>query len=133
MGDQAASLIVILHALQTFSNPVPASVAIANPLYRFSVFSQWYRSSDDDGKTFEQRVAMALGNENPVLENITPFQMSTPMHRITAGFNKLPILKAGEYDLTISIRIQGETQWSQPVGTYPLNITEVPKVQPTIQ
>jgi hypothetical protein len=120
---------MVLQSLQTYGGTVPNPPA-ASLLYRFSVFSQWYKSADDEAKTFEQRVAMGLGNENPILENITPFQMPAQLHRITANFNKLPTFKAGEYDLTISIRTQGESQWSQPIASYPINVTEVSKLQP---
>jgi hypothetical protein len=130
IGDQAASLILILHALQTYSEPIPTP---NNPLYRFSVFSQWYRTPGDEGKTFEQRVAMACGSETPVLENITAFQMPTQMHRIATHFNKLPPFKPGEYDLKILIRTQGEPQWSQPIAIYPMSITELPKSEKPIQ
>ncbi len=38
------------------------------PLYRFSVFTQWHRLLEEEGRTFEQRVAMVYENESPILE-----------------------------------------------------------------
>jgi len=126
-GDLSASLIMILHTLQIHSEATPSTASL---LYRFSVFSQWYKSPDDEGKTFEQKVSLARGNENPILENITAFQMTAHVHRIAANFQKLPPLTAGEYNLVLTVRVQGESQWSQPIASYPLNILEMPKPQP---
>lgn len=132
IGDQSASLIMILHGLQLQGEATPAIVPI---LYRFSVFVQWYKSADDEGKIFEQKVSLALGDTNPVLENVTSFQMTTNLHRIVANFQKLPALTPGEYNLTLSIRMQGEAEWSQPIASYPVNIMEAPKpqIQPLVQ
>jgi hypothetical protein len=100
-------------------------------LYRFSVFSQWYRLPGDEGKAFEQRVAMACGNETPILENITAFTMPARLHRVNNNFQRFPAgLKPGEYDLTLSIRTQGELQWPQPVASYPISVTDAPRLQP---
>jgi hypothetical protein len=127
MGDQTASLIMILHALQIYGEGTPSTASL---LYRFSVFSQWYRSPGDEGKTFEQKVSLARDGENPILENITAFQLVTQVHRIVSNFHKLPTFVAGEYNLTLSVRVQGESQWSEPIASYPLTIIEIPKPQP---
>lgn len=121
---------MILHTLQINGEATPSTALL---LYRFSVFSQWYRSPDDEGKTFEQKVSLARGDENPILENIAAFQMTAPIHRMVANFQKIPTtLTAGEYNLTLSVRVQGESQWPQPVASYPLNILETPKPQPPL-
>jgi hypothetical protein len=130
IGDQSASLIVIINNLQFHTETIPIN-AIA--LSRFSVFSHWYRSPGDEGKAFEQKVALSYMNEDPVLENITPFQMLMQLHRLVVNFAKFPALKIGEYNLTLSIREQGESQWPQPVANYPINVTHVPQLQPQIQ
>jgi hypothetical protein len=128
-GDKSASLIIILQQLQIQSEIPKDAMLIIN----FSVFSQWYRSSGDEGKIFEQRVALVSGNEKPILENITAFQMTEKLHRIAANFSRFPTLEAGEYDLTLSIRPQGESQWSQPVASYPITMVKVPPLQPLVQ
>jgi hypothetical protein len=125
MGDQAASLIIILHHLQ-IPNETPASDA--NLLYRFSVFSQWCKLPEDEGQTFEQKVIIAYGDEQPILQSATTFQMSGQMHRIVTNFNRIPTLKPGELTLALSIRTQGESDWPKPIASYPINITQVPKV-----
>jgi hypothetical protein len=130
IGDQSSSLIVIINNLQFHTQAVPTNVV---QLSRFSVFSHWYRSSGDEGKTFEQRVALAYMDENPVLENVTSFQMPEQLHRIVVNFTKFPAMKIGEYALTLSIREQGEAQWSRSLASYPINVTHVPQLQPQIQ
>jgi len=130
MGDQSASLIVILHALQMHEGAIPPESML---LYRFSVFTQWYRSPEEEGRTFEQRVAMVFGNDPPILENIIAFKMTeSTTYRVITNFQKFPTLtKYGEYTLTLSVRVQGEAAWPIPVATYPFAITLVPK--PTTQ
>lgn len=130
MGDQSASLIMILHTLQLHGEIPPSTAPV---LYRFSVFSQWFKSPSDEGKTFEQKVSLAYGRENPLLENVTAFQMAGQMHRIVANFQRMPTMKAGECELTLAIRQQGESQWSEPIASYPINILEAPKPQPQVQ
>jgi hypothetical protein len=132
MGDQSASLIVILHGLQMHAGAIPPESML---LSRFSVFTQWYKSPDEEGKTFEQRVAMVYENESPVLENIVAFKMTeSTTHRVITNFQKFPALtKYGEYTLTLSIRAQGESAWPIPVATYPLAITLVPKATTQVQ
>ena len=130
IGDQSASLIMILHALQIHGETVPTTASL---LYRFSVFSQWYKSPGDDGKTFEQKVSLAYENENPILENVTSFQLPGQVHRIVVNFQRIPTMKAGECMLTLTIRKLGESQWSPPIASYPVSILEAPKPQPQIQ
>jgi hypothetical protein len=130
IGDQMASLIMILHGLTVHTEPVPIA---GTTFSRFSVFTQWYKSSDDDGKTFEQKVSLALGEADPILENISSFQMTAKLHRIVANFQPLPAFKPGDYNLTLSIRTLGESQWSPPVASYPIGMVEAPKPQPQTQ
>jgi hypothetical protein len=116
-------LIIILSDLQVHSEGIPSD---ATPLSRFSVFCHWHKSSDDEGKTFEQKVAMGYADENPILENIVAFQMIARGHRTVTNFNKFPALKDGEYNLTLSVRLQGETEWPKPIASYPINVTLIP-------
>ena len=130
-GDMSASLIIIIQELQV-KKEVPKDNTMI--FHQFSVFSQWIKSPDDEGKTFEQKIAMACGNEKPVLENISVIQMTTArLHRAVVTFRSFPALKAGEYDLTLSIRVQGESQWPQPIASYPINVTVEPELRPQIQ
>lgn len=124
VGDMSASLIVILQDLQITIPQVPAPVAIRH----FSVFSQWYKLEQDEGKTFEQRITLAHGDEKPVLENITSFQMGNQWHRISANFQSFPVLKAVEYALSLSVRERGSTEWPAPIASYPINIKQAPQV-----
>jgi hypothetical protein len=125
MGDQAASLIIILHHLQ-IPNEIPPSDV--NLLYRFSVFSQWQKLSADEGKTFEQNVSIAFGNEEPILHSATVFKITGQVHRIVTNFNRIPTLRPGELTLSLSIRTQGDSEWPKPIATYPITISQVPKV-----
>lgn len=128
-GDASASLIIILHELQIHTGVAPQNLL---QLHHFSVFSQWYKLPEDEGKTFEQRIALTLGSENPVVENVTTFKMTARMHRATVYIPRFPVLKSGEYSLTLSLREQSQAQW-QAVGVYPINVTQVPQMQPQVQ
>ena len=103
---------------------------IVSPIvfHHFSVFSQWYKLESDEGKTFEQRIALTYGEEKPLLENIATFQMTQQWHRISANFQAFPPLKPVEYALTLSVREQGNSQWPSPIASYPINVKQAPQV-----
>jgi len=125
----SASLIIIIQELQ-IQKGVQQNAPAPLVLHHFSVFSQWNKLPDDEGKTFEQRIAMALGNEKPVLENISVVQMTAArLHRTVVTFQAFPTLKAGEYDLTLSLRVQGESHWPEPIAIYPIYVKQVPELQ----
>jgi hypothetical protein len=117
-GDMSASLIIILQDLKLFNVQNTAPLVF----HHFSVFSQWYKSEGDEGKIFEQKIALTYAAENPVLENITTFQMTAQWHRISTNFQKFPVLKPIEYALTLAVRGQGDSVWPPPIGNYPINV-----------
>ena|ERR1700676_4828666 len=130
-GDMSASLIIIMQELQV-KKEIPKDATII--FQQFSVFSQWIKSPEDEGKTFEQKITMACGNEKPAVENISVFQMTAArLHRAVVTFRSFPALKAGEYDLSLSIRVQGESRWPPPIASYPMNVTLESELQPQIQ
>jgi hypothetical protein len=123
-GDMSASLIIILQDLQIANPPIVSPIVF----HHFSVFSQWYKLESDEGKTFEQRIALTYGEEKPLLENIATFQMTQQWHRISANFQAFPPLKPVEYALTLSVREQGNSQWPSPIASYPINVKQAPQV-----
>ena len=125
-GDNSVSLIVVIQEMkfQTFgqAQDIKEDQAVSA---RFTIFSQWYASSGDEGKGYEQRIALGLAGEKAVIEATAEFQFSNniKMMRIAAQVPLMPILKPGEYSLTLCLREKGESEWSKAVADYPLMIT----------
>ncbi|HEY6945217.1 MAG TPA: hypothetical protein VI431_08750 [Candidatus Acidoferrum sp.] len=132
-GDNSASLIVIIQQMQfqiPAGQPIPPG---AGAFAHFAIFSQWQRLPADTDKTFEQRLLLSVGNENPVFDAIAEFQMTDRLHRVVANVPVMPVLHPGEYSLKIFVREKGQQNWGNFVGDYPLEVVHIPQPAAAIQ
>lgn len=129
-GDNSASLIGLLQEMK-FEGTIIGREAPkdAGVFVKFSIFSQWCMVPGDQGKTFEQRIAIMSKNEKSVIEAVSEFAMTEKFHRIIANVQGLPFAMAGEYEVMVSLREKGSVNWSEPVASYPIQITHAIQFQ----
>src|SRR2546422_22709 len=74
-GDNSVSLIVVIQEMrfQKFAQEQEIKEDQAVPA-RFTIFSQWYVSSGDEEKTFEQRITLGFAGEKALIEATAEFQ-----------------------------------------------------------
>ena len=128
-GDNSASLIVIIQQMQFHIPPgqqIPQGAGVAS---RFSIFSQWHRLPTDAARIFEQRIVLSIGNENPILEAVSEFQMTERLHRSIANVPVLPVMHPGEYSLKLFLREKGQQDWGMAVVDYPFEVVHVNQLQ----
>ncbi|HKW64676.1 MAG TPA: hypothetical protein VJN89_19140 [Candidatus Acidoferrum sp.] len=132
-GDNSASLIVVIQQIQfqglAGQPPVLPPLGAGVP-GRFSLFSQWYQLPTDGNTIFEQRITLSTGNENPVLEAMTEFQMTDRVHRLIANVIGFPFMNPGEYSLKLFLRPKGQQNWGNAIADYPLEVAHI--LQPAI-
>jgi hypothetical protein len=106
--------------------PIPEGAGV---FARFSIFSQWHRLPTDANRIFEQRIVLSIGNENPVLEAVSEFQMTERLHRQVANVPVLPVMHPGEYSLSLFLREKGQQDWGKAVADYPFEVAHVNQLQ----
>lgn len=131
-GDNSASLIVVIQEMQFHGvlkkgEELPKDAAA---VARFVIFSQWHKSVEDEGKTFEQRIVLSIQNEEPILESVAEFRMTDRLHRMMANVPMLPFIKQGEYSLKLFVREKGERDWGKALADYPITVSHVLQFQP---
>ena len=97
---------------------------------RFAIYSQWEKSPNDEGKTFEQKILLAATNGKTVLEAVTEIQVTGRFYRTIANVPVLPVVQPGEYSLKAFVREKGEREWGNTVADYPLEIVHINQLQP---
>ena len=129
-GDNSASLIVVIQQMQF---QVPKDVEIpkeAGAFVRFAIFSQWLRTPEDEGKVYEQRIVLSIGNEKPVLEAVMEFRMTERLHRLVGNIPVLPLMQPGEYSLKLFLREKGTQAWGKVIADYPIDVAHINQLQP---
>jgi hypothetical protein len=119
-GAESASLIVIFTQV-TFPTPPPDLAPGMHVPMRWFLFCQWEMLAEDTGITFDQKIAMNNGQGVPVMTIEQSFAGEEgKMHsRVIAGAGGFPVVDAGTYRITASLRKNGETEWVEQ-GSYPL-------------
>jgi len=111
---------------------VPAEAQIAAPM-PWAIVSVWGRLLSDQGKTFEQRIAMFHSDGTLVFEvpfSTVDFQPTAPataltdQHRTIGNSTVIPI-QAGTYSIKTWLREKGQSDWGDELSSYPLKVNRI--------
>lgn len=124
--DNSATLVSLLEEIQIHLpnlRDIPPHAAAPMEWY---VFTLWTREPQDEGKTFEQRVALLDPDGAELLSAITKFEFPTVHHRIMANFMGFPIKMPGSFQIKLQLRENGDGDNWKEVSSFPLPVRHVP-------
>lgn len=128
--DGGASFINILEGITITSiaaEGAPSTVKSEIPQvipYRWAVFSQWLKETEDENKRYEQRIELITPKGETSFTHEFPFILEKRSHRNTIEIHNLPIGESGEHILKLLVREVGGKTWKE-IATYPFRITIV--------
>ncbi len=120
--DETLSLISLFNGIELLPEAgqlEPSSTTAFN----WSMVSCWLRTSEDDGKTFEQRLQVVFPDGSARGESILTFKMSSRIHQNTVTATEFPVGQSGEYQMRISLREVAEGRDFEIVSDYPFEVT----------
>ncbi len=122
--DNSPSLISIL---ETVTINIPVAVTELPPEthvpMRWSIFSLWRRTAEDEGKLYQQRTQLVLPNGEVATESLIDFRLMAGTQRNIVSIFGFPIAPPGQCSLKLSLReaSQGD-QWRE-IADYPINVS----------
>lgn|SRR5579871_758471 len=112
--DRSLSLISIMSGVKiqlVRPNEQPAP-GTAVPL-RWSVLSLWKQESNDEGKSFEQRLQLFMPDGSVPFDLTTPFNMREQNYRIRNDVFGFVVSTPGLCRLVVSLREVGHDAWTE--------------------
>jgi hypothetical protein len=127
-GDNSVSLIILIQKLQL--NQIAPKLEENQPmLARVSLFSEWIKTSGDQGKVFEQRFTFGIPGQTPNVEAMMEFTMTERHHRNVGVIDLLPFVAPGDYEFAIWLRQKGSANWpNEPAASYPIELVHGPSI-----
>jgi hypothetical protein len=99
----------------------------------FTVVVLWWREEGDDGREFEQYIALrAPDGREAQLQPMVRFRLERPFHRVLHGTGMCGLRMTGTYQLLLRIRPAGEEQWADS-AEYPIIVEDIPEPPETEQ
>ena len=124
--EQGTNNISLISLLQDLTAHLPPNAeGEVKTAQSWSVFCLWQRDSEADAEhSFEQRVVLVDPKGVAVFEMMQAFRMQARTQRNVGLVNGFPISLAGEYQLVLSLRVNGG-EWKH-CGTYILTLKHAP-------
>jgi hypothetical protein len=129
--DQTASAITIFHGIDVGLTATPPDATPSTPLplaLSWVAFAAWQREEGDDGKNFEQRVAIKLPDGDILDIGVLVFSPAARVHRTLFSAPYFPLKGEGEYEVTLFIREQGSGHRWKKAGALPIEVRLVTQV-----
>jgi len=125
--DNTISLITLFRRLD-ISVPRAEAPLAPNAMapMRWWVLTIWDRQGEDEGRRYEQRVALEDFRGEIIFEvpQTESFQMTADEQRVINFINYFPIGRAGDFRLILSLREVGQQGWRQ-IKTYPMLVNHI--------
>jgi hypothetical protein len=133
------NLVSLISLIQEVNLQIPPDAVIPNDLkaaaapMHWSIVAIWERVPTDDGKVFEQRIAMFHSDGSLVFEapqSVVDFKPAPPstapagQHR-TIGLSPSIPVREGMYAIKTWLRERGETEWGEERGSYPMKVNRI--------
>jgi len=120
--DNSFSMIALLEIVEVNIAPgvtiIPKEAVVPTA---WTIVTMWYQISDDEGKTFEQRIQIRQPDKQLMFESpALSFQMTERIHRETLQLNSFNISQTGEHLFQLAIREVGEARAWRKVAEYPI-------------
>jgi hypothetical protein len=97
----------------------------------WDVVTLWFRSPEDEGRTFEQDVMLFAPDGTMSSHTKLQFSMTLPFHRTVSHVFGFPVGQAGQYSLELKLKDMKDEATFIQHHTYPLLLSHREKPETT--
>ena len=125
--DDSISMINLLFGCTVTLDDLIPIQDVAVP-FEWAAVSAWLIESNDNNKTYEQKINIYYPNGASAGESIIAFKFNARSHQNMIASNNFPVGQAGEYILRLSVRelANEEEEW-KIVSEYPFEVIHIKK------